>query len=60
MRQTTSTPSDGDVAGALEVLLADGRSKLSGARGDWLVDYGDGSLGIVSEAIFPMTYEILS
>jgi PGDYG protein len=43
-----------------EVLLADGRSKLSGARGDWLVDYGDGSLGIVSEGIFPMTYEILS
>lgn len=40
-----------------EVLLADGRSMLAGMPGDWLVDYGDGSLGIVSEAIFPMTYD---
>jgi hypothetical protein len=43
-----------------EVLLADGSSTLKGVSGDWLVDYGDGSLGIVSEAIFPMTYEIKS
>ena len=42
-----------------EVLLADGHSKLKGGLGDWLVDYGDGSLGIVSRAIFPMTYEIV-
>jgi len=27
--------------------------------GDWLVDYGDGSLGVVSPAIFATTYEIL-
>jgi hypothetical protein len=44
---------------AFEVLLADGQSRLNGQVGDWLVDYGDGSLGIVSQAIFPTTYEIL-
>ena len=43
-----------------EVVLADGVSKLSGHPGDWLVDYGDGSLGIVSRAIFSTTYEILA
>lgn len=42
-----------------EVWLADGVSKLSGDAGDWLVDYGDGSLGIVSAAVFVDTYEIL-
>ena len=42
-----------------EVLLADGVSRLSGRAGDWLVDYGDGSLGVVSPAIFATTYEIL-
>lgn len=44
---------------AFEVWLADGVSKLAGAAGDWLVDYGDGSLGIVSAAAFEDTYEIL-
>jgi hypothetical protein len=43
-----------------QVLLADGMSELSGRAGDWLVDYGDGSLGIVAENIFATTYEILS
>jgi hypothetical protein len=42
-----------------KVLLADGQSQLHGKQGDWLVDYGDGSLGIVSQAIFPTTYEII-
>ena len=41
------------------VLLADGHSRLTGATGDWLVDYGDGSLGIVAQAIFPGSYELL-
>jgi hypothetical protein len=41
------------------VVLADGHSRLSGSSGDWLVDYGDGSFGIVAQAIFPATYEIL-
>jgi hypothetical protein len=44
---------------AFEVLLADGESKLSGRDGDWLVDYGDGSLGIVSKKIFDQTYEVV-
>jgi hypothetical protein len=44
---------------AFEVLLADGMSRLRGQPGDWLVDYGDGSLGIVSRAIFATTYEIV-
>ena len=44
---------------AFEVLLADGVSRLSGHAGDWLVDYGDGSLGVVSPAIFAITYEIV-
>ena len=45
--------------GVFEVLLADGVSRLTGRPGDWLVDYGDGSLGIVSQAIFAATYEIV-
>jgi hypothetical protein len=42
-----------------EVLLADGESKLTGRAGDWLVDYGDGSLGIVSQRVFATTYEVV-
>lgn len=42
-----------------EVLLADGLSRLHGGAGDWLVDYGDGSFGVVSPAIFAVTYEII-
>jgi hypothetical protein len=45
--------------GPFEVLLADGVSRLRGRAGDWLVDYGDGSLGIVSQAIFATTYEVV-
>jgi len=45
---------------AFEVLLADGVSLLKGLPGEWLVDYGDGSLGIVSAAIFASTYTIIS
>ncbi len=41
-----------------EVLLADGESRLHGRPGDWLIDYGDGSLGVVSPAIFAATYQI--
>ena len=44
---------------AFEVLLADGLSRLSGRGGEWLVDYGDGSLGIVSQPIFATTYVIV-
>jgi hypothetical protein len=41
-----------------DVLLADGESRLHGERGDWLVDYGDGSLGVIAPAIFANTYEL--
>lgn len=41
-------------------LLADGHTRLHGAAGDWLIDYGDGSLGIVGAAIFRLTYELSS
>jgi PGDYG protein len=45
---------------SFEVVLADGISLLHGPAGDWLVDYGDGSLGIVSPEIFATTYELTS
>ena len=47
------------MSSAFEVLLADGVSRLRGQPGDWLVDYGDGSLGVVAPAIFAVTYEIV-
>ena len=43
-----------------EVVLADGDSRLAGQCGDWLVDYGDGSLGVVAPGIFATTYELLT
>jgi hypothetical protein len=42
------------------VLLADGVSQLAGRAGDWLLDYGDGSLGVIAPDIFAMTYEIVA
>ncbi len=45
---------------SFEVVLADGESRLHGQIGDWLVDYGDGSLGVVSPAAFATTYEIIN
>lgn len=44
--------------GPFEVVLADGKSRLQGQGGDWLVDHGDGNLGIVSAVIFAATYEV--
>ncbi len=41
-----------------EVVLADGRARLTGQAGDWLIDYGDGNLGIVNTTVFDATYEI--
>lgn len=42
-----------------DVVLADGNCRLHGQAGDWLVDYGNGNLGIVNAAVFDATYEIL-
>lgn len=39
------------------VVMRDGHSQLSGNAGDWLVDYGNGSLGIVAASLFDATYE---
>jgi hypothetical protein len=44
---------------AFDVWLADGTSHLAGRAGDWLVDYGDGSFGVVADSIFATTYEIV-
>ncbi len=41
-----------------DVVLTDGQSVLHGHPGDWVVDYGDGSLGVVAANIFTATYEI--
>lgn len=41
------------------VVFADGVSRLSGQPGDWLLDYGDGRLGIVGADIFAATYQRL-
>ena len=41
------------------VLLADGVSRLRGRPGDWLLDYGDGSIGVVAADIFSATYQRL-
>jgi PGDYG protein len=40
------------------VVLTDGESRLTGRPGDWLVDYGDGSLGIVAAVLFPTIYDV--
>ena len=45
---------------SFEVVLADQQTRLGGAPGDWLIDYGDGSLGVVGGEIFPNTYDIVS
>lgn len=44
---------------AFTVVLADGVSRLSGHPGDWLLDYGDGHLGVVGAKIFAATYHKL-
>jgi len=45
--------------GPFLVVLADQVSRLSGRAGDFVVDYGDGSLGIVAASVFATTYEII-
>jgi hypothetical protein len=46
------------MAEPFEVILADAVSVLTGNPGDWLVDYGDGSLGVIAAEIFTATYRI--
>ena len=40
------------------VRFADGVSELEGRPGDWLLDYGNGSLGVVSADVFADTYDL--
>ena len=42
-----------------QVVLENGAGRLSGGPGDWLVDYGDGQLGIVAADVFAATYRPL-
>ena len=52
---------DGDSVVATQKTDAEGRFCFGDvSAGDWLVDYGDGSLGVVSRKVFDQTYEIVS
>jgi hypothetical protein len=41
------------------VQFIDGVSELEGRPGDWLLDYGDGSLGVVVAEIFVDSYDLV-
>ena len=41
------------------VTLTDGRGRLDGTTGDWLVQHDPGQLGIVNREVFAATYELL-
>jgi hypothetical protein len=43
-----------------QVVLTDGISRLFGKPGDWLLDHGNGNLGIVGADIFAATYRRLN
>lgn len=42
----------------VSILVSGGRSRLQGTHGDWLVDYGNGTMGIVDADVFRDTYEL--
>lgn len=48
------------VATPFKVELADGAGHLQGQAGDYLVDYGDNSLGVVAQDLFAQLYEASS
>ena len=57
----TSLPTEAramEMSTPFRVRLADGVSELEGRPGDWLLDYGDGSLGVVSAAVFADSYDL--
>jgi hypothetical protein len=41
------------------VELGGGRGTLRGHAGDWLLQYGPGDQGVVSDTVFAKTYELL-
>ena len=44
---------------AFAVPVAGGEAQLTGRPGDWLIDYGDGALGVVAAAIFTASYDLM-
>lgn len=46
------------VAEPFIVELPDVPARLHGKPGDWLVDYGDGALGVVAADVFAATYDL--
>jgi hypothetical protein len=48
------------LAQATQVQINTQGHQLNGQAGDWLVDYGDGSLGVVAAAVFERTYELMN
>lgn len=46
------------VAAPFGVVLADGVAVLCGQTGDWLIDYGDGALGVVAQDLFFSFYQL--
>ena len=46
------------MAAPFRVRFVDGISELEGGPGDWLLDYGDGSLGVVSADVFADSYDL--
>jgi hypothetical protein len=43
-----------------KLTLFANRGTLSGAPGDWLVQYAPGDVGVVREAVFADTYEVVA
>ncbi len=40
-----------------KVVIEEGVRELIGQPGDWLLDYGNGDLGVVADEVFDLTYE---
>ena len=47
------------MAQPFRVRFTDGISELEGGPGDWLLDYGDGSLGVVAADAFLNSYDLV-
>jgi len=57
------TPRDGIAIQLLaprSIVLSNGRGVLQGQAGDWVIDYGEGDLSLVSRDLFSAYYDILA
>ena len=43
-----------------EVALSGDRGRLNGKPGDWLVEFASDDWGIVNDAVFATTYDVLT